>query len=449
MLDVRRVTRPRPGAGSGKVDARSERWREHRKKVRAEIVDAAFRAIDKRGPEVSLREIAEEAGTAKPKIYRHFNDKSDLFQAIGARLRDMLWAAIFPNINFAVDPVREVVRRSVAEYVSLVDQHPNVLRFMLQGRFPEQSESTVRALNEGREITMAMAEMFNHELREMELDPAALQLAASATFGSASAATDWWLGPDSESPRRMPLGRLRQAPDDDHARHHQRHRRTAGHPPRPGPADPRGCAAARRGELTAPGGLQRRYRRYRVLSWHDRCRAVAVADTTTEPRPHPRAGHRHRILRLGMGIELQQRGVDFLILEKADEVGGTWRDNDYPGCACDIPAHLYSFSFEPKPDWTYMWSFQPEILDYLKGIDRQARAAPLHPLRRACRPRPLGRRPSSAGTSSPRTASEYVAQFLISGPARCTSRRSRTSDGLARLRRARPSTPRSGTTTST
>ena len=62
MHDVRRVTRPRPGAGSGKVDARSERWREHRKKVRAEIVDAAFRAIDKRGPEVSLREIANKLG---------------------------------------------------------------------------------------------------------------------------------------------------------------------------------------------------------------------------------------------------------------------------------------------------------------------------------------------------------------------------------------------------
>ncbi len=67
------------------MDARSERWREHRKKVRSEIVDAAFRAIDRLGPEVSLREIAEEAGTAKPKIYRHFTDKSDLFQAIGQR----------------------------------------------------------------------------------------------------------------------------------------------------------------------------------------------------------------------------------------------------------------------------------------------------------------------------------------------------------------------------
>lgn len=71
---------------------------------------------------------------------------------------------------------------------------------------------------------------------------------------------------------------------------------------------------------------------------------------------------------LGMGIELQRRGVDFLILEKSDEIGGTWRDNTYPGCACDIPAHMYSFSFEPKPDWSYMWAFQPEIFDYLKGV---------------------------------------------------------------------------------
>ena len=90
------------------MDARSERWREHRKKVRSEIVDAAFRAIDRLGPELSLREIAEEAGTAKPKIYRHFTDKSDLFQAIGERMRDMLWAAIFPSINLSTDPAREV-----------------------------------------------------------------------------------------------------------------------------------------------------------------------------------------------------------------------------------------------------------------------------------------------------------------------------------------------------
>lgn len=201
---MRGVKRPRPGGNAGgKVDARSERWREHRKKVRSEIVDAAFRAIDRLGPDLSVREIAEEAGTAKPKIYRHFTDKSDLFQAIGARLRDKLWAAIFPSIDLATDSLRDIIRRSVEEYVTLVDAHPNVLRFFIQGRFPEQSESTMRTLNEGREITLAMAEMFNHEMREMELDRAAIELAAFAAFGSAASATDWWLGPDPDSPRRM------------------------------------------------------------------------------------------------------------------------------------------------------------------------------------------------------------------------------------------------------
>lgn len=202
---MRKAAKTRPGVGTGKkVDARSERWREHRKKVRNEIVEAAFRAIDRLGPDLSVREIAEEAGTAKPKIYRHFTDKSDLFQAIGARLRDKLWAAIFPAVNLATDSVRDVIHRAVTEYVALVDEHPNVLRFFIQGRFPEQSESTMRTLNEGREITLAMAEMFNNELREMDLDRSAIELAAFAAFGSATSATDWWLGPDPGSPRRMP-----------------------------------------------------------------------------------------------------------------------------------------------------------------------------------------------------------------------------------------------------
>ena len=71
---------------------------------------------------------------------------------------------------------------------------------------------------------------------------------------------------------------------------------------------------------------------------------------------------------LGMGIALQGQGVEFLILEKAAEIGGTWRDNTYPGAACDVPSHLYSFSFEPKPTWRYVFSRQPEILTYLKGV---------------------------------------------------------------------------------
>jgi cation diffusion facilitator CzcD-associated flavoprotein CzcO len=70
---------------------------------------------------------------------------------------------------------------------------------------------------------------------------------------------------------------------------------------------------------------------------------------------------------LGMAIRLQQSGIhDFLLLEKGDEVGGCWRENHYPGSGCDVPSHLYSFSFEPKTDWGRRYAQQPEILAYLR-----------------------------------------------------------------------------------
>ena len=70
---------------------------------------------------------------------------------------------------------------------------------------------------------------------------------------------------------------------------------------------------------------------------------------------------------LGMAIKLKQAGQDdFLVLEHADSVGGTWRANTYPGCACDVPSHLYCYSFEPNPEWTRMFASQPEIRHYLE-----------------------------------------------------------------------------------
>ncbi len=71
---------------------------------------------------------------------------------------------------------------------------------------------------------------------------------------------------------------------------------------------------------------------------------------------------------LGMAIQLRQAGIEsFLVLEKAERVGGTWRENSYPGAACDVPSHLYSFSFEQNPTWTRAFSPQREILDYLES----------------------------------------------------------------------------------
>ncbi len=70
---------------------------------------------------------------------------------------------------------------------------------------------------------------------------------------------------------------------------------------------------------------------------------------------------------LGAALRLAQAGRhSFVIFERAGDIGGTWRDNTYPGCACDIPSKLYSFSFKPNPAWSRSYSPQPEILAYLK-----------------------------------------------------------------------------------
>jgi cation diffusion facilitator CzcD-associated flavoprotein CzcO len=74
---------------------------------------------------------------------------------------------------------------------------------------------------------------------------------------------------------------------------------------------------------------------------------------------------------LGLAIRLRREGHDdFVVLERAEEVGGTWRDNTYPGCQCDVPSRLYSLSFAPNPDWSRSFSRQGEIQAYLRRLAR-------------------------------------------------------------------------------
>jgi cation diffusion facilitator CzcD-associated flavoprotein CzcO len=81
---------------------------------------------------------------------------------------------------------------------------------------------------------------------------------------------------------------------------------------------------------------------------------------------------------IGAAVALQRHGVDdFVVLEREEDLGGTWWANTYPGCQCDVPSHLYSFSFAPNPDWSRTYPTQPELLDYLRqtasrtGVDKK------------------------------------------------------------------------------
>ena len=93
----------------------------------------------------------------------------------------------------------------------------------------------------------------------------------------------------------------------------------------------------------------------------------------------PASGHVFEALIVGAGfggiaaaIELKRHGiVDIAVLERAGDIGGTWHYNSYPGAACDIPSHLYSFSYAQRRDWTRLCSPQREINDYLHDVARE------------------------------------------------------------------------------
>ena len=69
---------------------------------------------------------------------------------------------------------------------------------------------------------------------------------------------------------------------------------------------------------------------------------------------------------IAMAVKLKESGInDFVVIEKADSIGGAWRENHYPGCACDVQSHLYSYSFNPNSNWSRMYAPQREIKDYI------------------------------------------------------------------------------------
>src|SRR3954468_8919537 len=87
---------------------------------------------------------------------------------------------------------------------------------------------------------------------------------------------------------------------------------------------------------------------------------------------------RYAIIGAGMagilaGIKLNERGeTDYTIYEKGDSVGGTWRENRYPGLTCDVPSHVYTYTFAPNPDWSRFFAAGPEIKGYFQPISDES-----------------------------------------------------------------------------
>lgn len=142
---------------------------------------------------------------------------------------------------------------------------------------------------------------------------------------------------------------------------------------------------------------------------------------SADPQDRTRAKHvRFAIIGAGFGglgaaIRLQQDGEDdVLVFDRGDDVGGTWANNTYPGCQCDIPSHLYSFSFAPNPAWTRTYAKQPELRAYLRSV---ARRFGLHDrLRLKCEVTAAEWEEAQTRWRLQTTDGPYTATFLIAAP---------------------------------
>ncbi|MEV6280060.1 TetR/AcrR family transcriptional regulator [Nocardia sp. NPDC051832] len=162
--------------------------------TRSEIVDAAIRVIDRDGPRPSMDDIAREARITKPRLYRQFADKADLYTEIGNRLAKSAANAAGSDLTLILQPPRVALGRVLTAYADSILAHPNVFRFLGQAQVTQQSDGSVLQFDLGR----AAAGRFSAQAREiaesLAIDTSGIDYLARAVVGVVVAITDLWLG---------------------------------------------------------------------------------------------------------------------------------------------------------------------------------------------------------------------------------------------------------------
>ncbi|MFD4430729.1 TetR/AcrR family transcriptional regulator [Nocardia sp. NPDC058497] len=168
--------------------------------TRDAIVDAAIRVLDRDGPRVSMDAFAAEAGITKPRLYRQFTDKSDLYTAIGNRFADAAFAATGTDLTLLLQPPREAIARALGDYAVGILDHPNVFRFLAQAHAGTSGDGATGQYD----LSSAVADRFTKRARavadSIPLDAEGIEYLARAIVGVMIALTDLWLtDPEPES----------------------------------------------------------------------------------------------------------------------------------------------------------------------------------------------------------------------------------------------------------
>ncbi len=173
-------------------DARRERWKGHREQRRAEFVEATIAAVAKKGPDVGMEDVAAEAGVSKPVLYRHFTDKSDLYLAVGQKATELLMERMGPALA-ADGPIRDRIERIVDAYLSVIEDNPNLYRFVVKGSFVDRPVEKDVVQEDKNLIANTLARILGDYLRAFEMDSGGAEPWAHALVGMVQNAGDWWL----------------------------------------------------------------------------------------------------------------------------------------------------------------------------------------------------------------------------------------------------------------
>lgn len=164
-----------------------------RSRARDEFVDAAYRVIDSAGPNPSMNDIAREAGATKPRLYRQFADKADLYSAVAQRMADEVYTLAVSDFNFLLDAPVSALRHAITGYADVVGRHPNVFRFLAQSRTTPEDSAAAPPLDIGRDIATRFSTVAKTILESVDADTAGIDYACRAAVGAVLAATDLWL----------------------------------------------------------------------------------------------------------------------------------------------------------------------------------------------------------------------------------------------------------------
>lgn len=173
-------------------DARRDRWRKHRVARRAEFVDAALRALDEHGPDLAMEDVAAAAGVTKPVLYRHFEDKADLYLALGRRGTELLFSRLVPAINAELAPLPRI-RMALDAFFSVIEEHPNLYRLLARGDTGGKLANADVVAEDKELIATALTALLGDYLRTFGMDSGAAEPWAYGIVGMVHNTGEWWL----------------------------------------------------------------------------------------------------------------------------------------------------------------------------------------------------------------------------------------------------------------